>query len=354
MDWHKIVKGKDIFAFFSKDNVEKDRFIRMFLEKPHDTAIHFLPKRRIKKKYLDVYTVPYEDLTKTPVWLKINSIFSNRTLLIMENPTRYPKITSEKVQRLQRLSLQVEKKIIVDIVPFTLDIQYLYTPFSYLDRSILGYAHYYAFRKNYNEINKDGKILKAHNPFLLAQKINNYCYINYERFSLPNRQIIDSPVSSEEHKCYLKLRNTLFEKEKTPQRIITQLADLIHSFPSRLNSLSKLLQTLKGKTVVFTNLKSYAENLKSKISTQGNKNIHFYSYYEYNMDLSDCKNIIYMESPIVKSYFLLDVEASLNDKCQVFHFLGNTKVDIYLYNQIVKELKQIDKLIHALRKEQNR
>lgn len=348
-------------ALFSKNRKEKDTFIRDFLGRCRsDTALYVYPKNREHEKLrlTGVLHVPYEDLTKTEQWLHINSVIGPSSAIIFENPSRYPKITSKKVDYLQRLSMSVAHKAIVDIIPFTLDIQYLYTPFSYLGRDILGHAHYYAFRENYFEMGKDGQVHSAHDFDVLAAKIAPVSDITYSRFT-HDRKLVMCDVTNDEHVQYQELREKLFETEKSPTRIITQLADLVHAFESRMEALLDLLAELNGRTIVYTNLLSYARRVGKRCRKVGIGNVTATSYktgwlkpvngmfpslgpnYEY-------ENMIYLESPIEKSYFYLDAESLQNNHCNRYHFLGDTKVDIYLYGKIKDELDQIDGLTQEL------
>lgn len=332
-------------AFFSKSQAEKAEFIRSFLdESGKGLAIHIFPKNRKKEEIqlpeYRVYSVTYEDLTKKEQWLHINSIIGPDTVLLLENPSRYPKITSDKVTHLQKLSMQVEHKAIADIVPFTLDIQYLYTPYSYLGREILGYAHYYAFRENYHEIDEQGKIRSAHDHDVLAAKVKSVSTITYPRFLCADRQTIKHVVTEKEQAGYADLREKLFNTEKTPQRIITQLSDFVHAFDSRIATLLELLSGLNGTTIIYTNLTDYAKRVEREIKKAGFKKATATSYQVGSHQPFD--NAIYFESPIIKSYLTLDAESRLPEHCKVFHVVGSTKVDRYLYGQLMDEINQID------------
>lgn len=348
-------------ALFSKDRQEKDAFINEFLSRCGcDVALYVYPRNRKREKFdvSGLLSVSYEDLTKTPQWLHINSVIGPSSAVILENPSRYPKITSRKVDYLQRLTMSVEHKALVDIVPFTLNIQYLYTPFSYLGRDILGHAHYYAFRENYFEMGEDGQIHSAHDYDILARKIATVSDISYPHF-MRSRRLVECQTVPDEQAQYWELRNRLFETEKSPIRIVTQLADLVHAFKSRKAVLLELLASLNGNTIVYTNLLSYAKDIMKRCQKAGIGNVTATSYktgqpesdtgmfqalrpqHEYN-------NVVYLESPIAKSYFYLDAESLQDDGCNVFHFLGDTKVDKYLHGKIQDELTQIDRLTQEL------
>lgn len=340
-------------AFFLKSYDSRKTFTERFLkESGVPLAIYIYPKNRKKEfqppqvKGCTVKCFTYEDMTKTNEWLTINSLVSPQTALILDNPSRYPKITSTKVLALERLEKMVQVKAIVDIVPFTLDIQYLYTPYSYLGREILGYAHYYAFRENYHEQDEAGNIRYSHDFDLLAGKIAPVTEIDYDRFLCQNRETIEHLSTPEELAQYQALRDECFAaKEFSPRVVITKLADLAHAFDSRLQSMVNLLKTLKGKTVVYANLKDYAKRAE-KFAKDSGFRVTGASYQIGTQ--GDFDNCIYLESPIVKSYFMLDAESRLKYDCRVFHILGDTKVDRYLYQALTDEITQIDNFTQEL------
>lgn len=346
-------------AYFSKDYDLRRELIERFLgEAKTPLAIYIYPKNRKKEfqppqvKGCSVRCFTYEDMTKTDEWLTINSLVSPQTALILDNPSRYPKITSTKVLALERLEKMVQVKATVDIVPFTLDIQYLYTPYSYLGREILGYAHYYAFRENYHEQDEAGNIRFSHDFDLLAGKIAPVTEIDYDRFLCPNRETIEHQSSPEELAQYQTLRDECFAaKEFSPRVVVTKLADLAHAFDSRLQSMVNLLKSLKGKTVVYTNLKDYAKRAEKFAKDSGFQVTG--ASYQIGAQ-GDFDNCIYLESPIVKSYFMLDAESRLKPDCRVFHILGDTKVDRYLYQALTNEITQIDNFTQELSRAKGR
>lgn len=338
-------------ALFSKDEAEKQAFVEAFVDRAAGgTVVCVYPKNRSQchVRVPGAYHVAYEDLTKREPWLRINNLIGPDSALILENPSRYPKISSEKFRYLYRLAFKVAHRAIVDIVPFTLDIQYLYTPMCYLGRDILGYAHYYAFRENYHEIGADGRVHSAHDFDVLAAKLAPVSRIGYDGFLCRNRRLVECPATAAEHAEYALRREKLFAGEKSPQRIVTRLADTVHAFDSRLQALLALLSELHGETVIYTNLATYAARVRQATDAAGFRNVVAVSY-QAGCDRPH-ENAIYFESPIVKSYYLLDAESRLAPDARVFHFRGDTKVDGYLYGEIDRELRQLDGFTKELKK----
>lgn len=339
-------------AFFTKGHALKHAFIHHFVaEAGTGQVIYIYPKNRRKEAATipGAYAVSYEDVTKTEHWLRVNGLVGPDTILVLENPSRYPKITSEKFRHLYRLCMNVEHRAIVDIVPFTLDVKYLYTPYCYLGRDILGYSHYYAFRENYHEMDEDGNVHAAHDFDVLAAKMAPVSTITYPAFLCPSRQTIEFEETEEEQAAYAARKAELFDEEKSPQRIITRLADTTHAFESRRAALLDLLPTLAGDTIVYTNLGTYAKRLQQAVRAAGFRRVWATSYQTGSR--RPVQNCIYFESPIVKSYYLLDAESRLDPGTRVFHFLGTTGVDRYLYGELVEELEQIDGLTKELYRE---
>jgi len=182
-------------VLISKDESKKIKFIEDIINHKsiEDDVIYIYPKNR-KKSFKGAFCVTFEDITKDNEWLSVNSILSKNTIIIMENPSRYPKITSKKYEYLYRLAMKAKDTYIVDIVPFTLDIVYLYTTYVYISRAILGHAHWYAFRENYQEQLEDGSIVSGHDHALLAQKIMKVTQIDYPQFCVNDREIIPNII----------------------------------------------------------------------------------------------------------------------------------------------------------------
>lgn len=336
-------------ALFTKSKAEKNAFIMEFIEQVQGGSIIYVYPKNRRRERADIphaYSVAYEDVTKRDHWLRINSLVGPDTILLLENPSRYPKITSEKFRHLYRLAMQVPHRALVDIVPFTLDVQYLYTPFAYLGRDILGYAHYYAFRENYYEMDEAGNVRASHDFDVLAGKIAPVSEISYSAFLCPNRHLVEVESTPAEHKMYSRRKAELFDKYKSPQRIITRLADTTHAFESRMQVLLALLPELEGDTIIYTNLGTYAKRAQQAIRAAGFRRVWVTSYQTGS--LRPVQNCVYFESPIVKTYFLLDAESRLQEDCRVFHFRSDMKVDLYLYNELQKEIQQIDGLTREL------
>lgn len=342
-------------AFYSKDPEAKTEFFSQFLvDSSAKVAIFVYPKNRKKEMVTPsapgchVVTISYEDVTKTREWLYVNSLIGHETALLLYNPSRYAKITSPKVQALQRLEKGLDLKAIADIVPFTMDVQYLYTPLSFLGRDILGYPHYYAFRENYHERDELGHIRNSHDFDVLAPKVATVGEIDYQQFLVTRpRQIVEHDCTAAELAQYDEARNALFAADSfSPQVTITKLADMAHAFESRAEVLLDTLSQCQGQTIIYCNLSSYAKRAQSVAKKAGFNNAIATSY-----QVGACRDFdscIYLESPIVKGYFLLDAESRLPQHCQVYHIVGSSKVDRYLFGLSQHETTQINEFTKEL------
>lgn len=311
-------------------------------------VIHLHPKGTEPSPIAGVLRTTYEEINDRDTWLRINALVGPETTVVLEKPTRYPKISSPKFQHLYRLCQRAPNAHVVDIVPFTLDIKYLYTTYCYLGREILGYPHYYAFRENYEEVAPDGRVVHCHDHDILAAKIAPVTDIDYAAFLCPSREVASFTSTAAEHAEYQARREELFEKETNPARIVTRLADTAHAFSSRTAALIDLLAGLDEPATVFVNLNSYATRINQAIRKAGLRRHRCVSYQLGQPEPTPVT--VYAESPIVKSYLLLDAEAAVPKGGRVYHLLGDTKVDQYLFGRIQGELAQIDSLTKEIAK----
>ncbi len=344
-----------IGAMISGDAADRHRFAAEFVRSCGARIVLYItPQNMIeaaRRTGIPAKFVAFEDLTKTEPWLEANALLGPHTAVVMENVTRYPKITSDKVLHLQRLCMQAPHRCIVDIVPFTLGIEYLYTPYSYLDRSILGFAHWYAFREGYMEQATDGTIVSSHDHLTLARKI-----AGVTRFGrgtvLPVRQAVTVTSTAAEREKYAALRAQQFETEKSPVKIITRLADFTHAFASRRAAVLDLVQSLGGRRVlVLANLATYAGKYQRAFEKAGLAHAAADSFRmaAARQDLGAFDALVYAEHPITTSYFALDVEAQCRRGAAVHAVVSDIKVCQYLYTRYRAEIDAIADFTNRLK-----
>ncbi|QRE76921.1 hypothetical protein [Methylobacterium aquaticum] len=293
--------------------------------------------------------VPFERLEDRDTWLTLNAIAGPDTALVMECVSRYPKITSGKFVNLQRLSKLCGHRCLVDVVPFTLGIEYIYTPYSYLDRGILGYAHWYAFREGNIEQDEAGNVVSSHDPVLLARKIAQVTTCDGSAL-LASRAVLPVDADASEHAGYAERKAALFAEHTNPTKIVTRLADHAHAFKSRTAAVVDHVRRLPGRALVLTNLGSYADRLGKALTKAGARDAVATSFslaVERN-DLGAFDHLVYAEAPIVKSYLALDVEGAMRRDATVTDVRGDTRVDSFLHDRWSRETGGIEALTAAL------
>ncbi len=349
-------------AFYSKDRTAKAYIANGIIRsKGAEQVIYYCPRKLRKEvqESLDdeVYLLHYEDLRKTN--RPFNIAASGDTLLILENVARYKSITSYIYKRLERLSQMCSHKYLIDIIPFSTSIEYLYLPYAYLDRTILGHQHFYAFRENNYEKTPSGQVKKGHDFSLLTQKLAPYVGITYDTFFSNKIELMWANLTDAEHEGYQAKKEELFDEYTTPQPIITRLADYTNTRDSRLEELMQLLNSLTGRTFVYTNIKKHNKKLERRldvdrgaeqqISLLYNNDVTVRTYYDANGDERAADQIILFEVPITKNYLFLDVIANLRPNCKVYIFRSDAKVDGYLYRKMKREYDALNKFTGMLK-----
>lgn len=333
-------------AYFSKSATDRVGFVERFIaDSGKQVVIYLHPQNRskalIKPGTGSRYTVyaSYEEMTKTNKWLEINQLISEDSVLIMDNPSRYARVSASKALSIGRLG-KSGAKAIVDIAPFVFGVHHLFHSMSFLGKDILGFASYHAWREGYQELDRLGLVRSSHDFELVAEKLKGFCSIDYSAFKASDRTIIEFESTKSEHEQYELLKTQIFSAvDFEPGPAITRLADLVHAFNTRIDTLVDLVSTLKGSTLVYTNLKSYATKALAATKRMGLKGVSATSYQIGSTEKFD--NIIYLESPIVNRHFFLEAESNIRDGGKVYHFLGDTKVDSLLYDQAAARLDEV-------------
>jgi len=333
-------------AHFSKSAVDRVRFAERFIaESGKQIVIYLYPQNRgktlIKPEVGNRHVIyaSYEEMTKTNKWLQINQLISEDSVLILDNPSRYARMSASKALSVGRLG-KSGAKAIVDIAPFVFGIHHLFHSMSFLGKDVLGFASYHAWREGYQELDRSGQVKSSHDPAMVSDKLKGFCSIAYSAFKQSDRTIVEFESTKSEHEKYEALKSELFANpDFEPQPAITRLADLAHAFDTRINALIELLSSLNGSTLLYTNLKSYASKALTATKRAGLKEVFATSYQIGSNEKFD--NIVYLESPIVNRHFFLEAEANIRDGGKVYHFLGDTKVDKLLFRETATRLDEV-------------
>lgn len=328
---------------YSKDLAARCRFVETRARR-FRRVVYLAPKKFIASIQAvldlpDAVFIAYEDVIKSN---EAFALASNDTLLVYDRPARYKNITSGVFVRLSRIGAQYKNKCMVDIVPFTEDIKYLYCPLAFIDRGILQYQHWYAYRENNYEMVGDKQVL-AHDYDLLAHKMAPYCDMDYAQFTGNDMTVMRPTATKEELADYASLREELFQTKNSGGPIVTALADRTNIFETRYAMLGELLARLPGKTVIYTNLSGHNRRLKKRFS-----GVEIKSFYDANGAESEFDHVILFEVPIVKGYLFLDILANVRSDCQLYVFNANTPVDKYLFKKMSTEFQQLNAFTRTL------
>jgi hypothetical protein len=315
----------------------------------YSKVVYLAPKKflaDVKERVSTISTstfLAYEDLTKSN---DIYNLVDEQTLLVFDRPSRYKNITTDTWVRLSRAAERYQQKILVDIVPFTAGVQYLYCPLALVSRSILGYQHWYSFRENNSEQLPDGKAVRTHDYAHLAQKMAPYSVIDYPNFFDNPIKTVNCPLTTQEKSEYQTLRDRLFAENKTASPIITTLADWTNIRASRYTRLRDLLLAQRGKTMIYTNLSGHNRRLKKIFPSSEVR-----SFYDINGEEDQYDTVILFELPITKSYLFLDVIANVRPDCRILFFRSDTTIDSLLYNRMTNEYQSVNDFAHQLYQE---
>lgn len=332
---------------YSKSADARAAFIRRVFEASSAERMFYLAPKKfmsdIAGRLPEARLFAYEDVTKS------NDLFNEadaRTLLVFDRPARYKNITSNTFVRLSRIAAKYQHKAMVDIVPFTTGIEFLYSPLAFIDRDILGYQHWYSFRENNWEMTPTGERVRAHDFAWLAKKVARAADIDYDDFLGNQVEIIDCPLTRDEAAEYKALRDRLFEENKTAGPIITTLADWTNIRESRYAVLERLLNETPGRSIIYTNLAGHNRRLKKRFP-----GIDVRSFYDTNGGEDQYDQVILFEAPIVKGYLFLDVIANVRPDCRVIVFRSDTTVDRYLFKKMFDEYDSINRFTRLLYQE---
>lgn len=337
---------------YAKTAAERAAYVQAYAAQlaPQVTAITYL----VPKKFLDearrhlpaARFLCYEDITKR------NDVFNlanDQTLLVLDRVARYKNITTDTFVRLSRAANRYQHKLLVDSVPFTGGVEYLYCPLALVDRGILGYQHWYSFRENNWEVTATGAQVRAHDMALLARKVRAHAALRYADFFSNPLETIACPLDAPERREYQAFRDHLFATRATAGPIVTMLADWTNIQASRYAALRDLLARQTGNVAVYTNLSGHNRRLKKLFPDLTVK-----SFYDANGTEDQYDVVILGELPITKSYLFLDVIAGLRPDCRVYCLRSDTTVDTLLYTRMATEYASITTFIRHLGCEENR
>jgi len=333
-------------VMYSKSPDARAAFVRRFFANCGAERIFYLTPKKfmedVASRLPEASLFPFEDVTKS------NDLFNEAgddVLLVFDRASRYKNITSNTFVRLSRIAAKYRHKALVDIVPFTSGIEYLYSPLAFIDRDILGYQHWYSFRENNWELGQNGERVRAHDFEWLAKKLSYHVEIDYDSFLGSQLEIIDCPLTREEAAEYKMLRDKLFEENRSANPIITTLADWTNIRESRYAVLEEIL-CRPGRMIVYTNLLGHNKRLRKRFP-----GVEVRSFYDANGGEDVYDRVILFEAPIVKGYLFLDVIANVRSNCEILVFRSDTTVDRLLFKRLFDEYQALNDFCKVLYKE---
>lgn len=343
--------SRDVFAFWSKDQGRRDAFAS-WVAAP-DT-IHLCPRwmvDHVRAAQPRSRVVALEDLPNQDTFLKLHALVGRDTRLILEGVSRYTNIDSPHFRRLHQLRKMTQYRYLIDTVPFTREIPKLYLPLSYLDREILQYPNGYAFQYNHAEEDATGRVRRAHDVDLLAEKVSPWSHVDDAAF-LPPVEFVDVPMTPEEHVKYQVEKDRLFEKWDSPRKIVTDLCDAANLMPSRRDVFLSRLPLL-GRTVVFTCIGRNSDLLRRHAKKAGCDNARFTTYMVHDGRRIEADTVVFYETPLnANQVSAVDVLADIAPGTQVLYFRCDAKADQFLFGEVYPGWEAIDAFTRALAAQQ--
>jgi hypothetical protein len=204
--------------YFSSDTHAKN-LVFVYSQKSHPSADY---TDRLFEYGRKVILVPFEEYNKIEYASAIESLNLTETVMIIKDLRHMLKRLDQRLSMMQ-IKHVCYKKIIIDTVPFVVNMWKFYFPYSFFDKTILGYSHSYAFEAAVRNYEDDNSLMNPYDPVALARKVYGVTYINYEKVFSFRVSFKEYQVTEEELIGYEELKNKLFDSETSIKRIITGL-----------------------------------------------------------------------------------------------------------------------------------
>jgi hypothetical protein len=206
------------FVIFSDNEEYEKTLIKEYLEL--DPVVHniiFVYSQKNKVDWSEFFSqfkkiilsVPFEEYNKIEYAGEIEGLDLQKTLMIIKDVRFMEKRLDERLTLLQ-IKHQCYKKIVIDAYPYEVDKYRIYYPYSFFDKTLLGYSHSYAIERDINAYEEDNTLP---NPFVIegiVKKITTATFINYSK--LFKFEIIEHvhKVTEEQLSGYEELKEELF------------------------------------------------------------------------------------------------------------------------------------------------
>lgn len=177
------------FVIFSNSEEYEQNIIKEYLEL--DSVVKNIVFVYSKKNTIDwsewlnqfekrVLTVPFEDYDNIEYAGVIENIDRQKTLMIIKD-VRYMEKRLDKRLSLMQIKHMCYKKIVIDAYPYEVNKYKIYYPYSFFDKTLLGYSHSYAIERDINKYEDDDSLP---NPFVIediVKMIVPATFINYSK-----------------------------------------------------------------------------------------------------------------------------------------------------------------------------
>lgn len=198
----------------------------VYSEREYISESYISSIRDLGKRFL---LIPFEKYNEIEYASEVESLDLSRTVMIIKDLRHMLKRLDERLSMMQ-IKHVCRKKIIIDRYPYVVAPWKYYYPFSFFNKSLLGYSHSYAFEaalSNYFE----GRIEEYPcDPKDMAQKTYACTFTSYKKLFNFRLEVEEYKVSDSERKEYERYRDSLFESEKSIFRVIS----LLHKYAASL------------------------------------------------------------------------------------------------------------------------
>lgn len=206
------------FVVFSDNEEYEKSLIKDYLElDPVVQNIVFVYSQKNKVNWSEflnqfgkfVLTVQFEEYDKIEYAGVIENIDRTKTVMIIKD-VRFMEKRLDKRLSLMQITHTCYKKIVIDAYPYEVQKYRIYYPYSFFDKTLLGYSHSYAIERDINNYEDDDSLP---NPFIIndiVKKIAPATFINYQKlFNFEIKEHVHE-VTKEQLKGYEELKEELF------------------------------------------------------------------------------------------------------------------------------------------------
>lgn len=206
------------FVIFSDNEEYEKGLIKEYLElDPVVENIVFVYSQKNKVDWSEflnffgkeVLIVPFEDYNKIEYAGAIEKLNLQKTLMIIKDVHYMEKRLDSRLALMQNKHM-CYKKIIIDSYPYEVQKYRVYYPYSFFDKTLLGFSHSYAIERDIENYENG---LKTDNPFMIediVKQIAPATFINYSKlFKFKMIEHVHE-VTKEQFQGYEELKEELF------------------------------------------------------------------------------------------------------------------------------------------------